>query len=33
MVFLPHVVRAEYEEVNLPDSAFDIISLAATWQF
>jgi OmpA-OmpF porin, OOP family len=26
-------LRAEYEEVNLPDSAFDIISLAATWQF
>ena len=26
-------MRAEYEEVNLPDSAFDIISLAATWQF
>jgi OmpA-OmpF porin, OOP family len=26
-------LRAEYEEVNLPDSAFDIISLVATWQF
>jgi OOP family OmpA-OmpF porin len=26
-------LRAEYEEVNLPDSAFDIFSLAATWQF
>lgn len=26
-------LRAEYEEVNLPDSAFDIISLAATRQF
>jgi OmpA-OmpF porin, OOP family len=25
--------RAEYEEVNLPDSAFDIISVAATWHF
>jgi OOP family OmpA-OmpF porin len=26
-------LRAEYEEVNLPESAFDIFSLAATWQF
>ena len=25
--------RAEYEEVNLPDSAFDIISVAVTYQF
>ena len=26
-------LRAEYEEVNLPDSAFDIYTLAAAWQF
>jgi OOP family OmpA-OmpF porin len=26
-------LRAEYEEVNLPDSAFDIYTLAATWHF
>ena len=26
-------LRAEYEEVNLPDSSFDIYTLAATWKF
>ena len=26
-------LRAEYEEVNLPDSAFDNYTLAVTWQF
>jgi len=26
-------VRGEYEKVNLPDSAFDIISVGAYWQF
>ena len=26
-------LRAEYEEVDLPDSSFEILSLAAAWQF
>jgi OOP family OmpA-OmpF porin len=26
-------LRAEFEKVNLPDSAFEIVSLAAAWQF
>jgi OmpA-OmpF porin, OOP family len=26
-------MRAEYEKVNLPDSAFDIVSLSATYKF
>jgi OmpA-OmpF porin, OOP family len=26
-------LRAEYEKINLPDSAFDIMSIGGSWQF